>query len=103
VSKHTPGPWTFVDDEIIAGDVHVVCFGHDYDDYGCIGARFTCDDPWRNKACSDAHDAEVKANVRLIAAAPDLAAVLQKVAEHFKDTDAPLGEMAREALKKAGL
>jgi len=31
----------------------------------------------------------------------DLVEVARKVAEHFKDTDAPLGELARAALEKA--
>lgn len=34
-------------------------------------------------------------------ATPDLYAVVQKVAEHFAGTDAPLGEMARAALTRA--
>lgn len=40
------------------------------------------------------------ADARLIAAAPELLAVALRVAEHFQDTDAPLGELARAALLK---
>jgi hypothetical protein len=40
-------------------------------------------------------------NARLIAAAPDGLALAEAVAEHFKDTDAPLGAQAREFIAKA--
>lgn len=68
MDDHTPGPWTLeihhapnpkVPDS--PGDVfgpngeHIVCFGHDYDDYGAF---------------------ESMADARLIAAAPDLLAAL---------------------------
>lgn len=44
---------------------------------------------------------EVAANARLICAAPDLLNLARRVAEHFADTDAPLGSAARDALAKA--
>lgn len=43
----------------------------------------------------------MEANARLIAAAPDLYEVAKLVAQHFSDTDAPLGAAARAALAKA--
>ncbi len=39
---HTPGPWTAEDPKDAQYDIlgprgeHVVCFGHEYDHYGCI-------------------------------------------------------------------
>lgn len=32
--KAYPGPWTTDGEHIDAPDKHIVCFGHDYDDYG---------------------------------------------------------------------
>jgi hypothetical protein len=46
-------------------------------------------------------DPTAQANASLIAAAPDLLAIAQRVAEHFRDTDAPLGIVARAAIAKA--
>lgn len=39
--------------------------------------------------------------LRLRLATTDMLIVLRMVAEHFKDTDAPLGELARAAIAKA--
>ncbi len=63
IARPTPGPWRVVDDDIHAADgTHVVCFGHDYDEYGYIA--------WSADAC-------------LIAASPDLLAALKQfVADH---------------------
>ena len=44
---------------------------------------------------------ERDANAYLLAAAKDLLEVARRIAEHFKDTDAPLGIAARAALAKA--
>ena len=82
MSGHTPGPWVFDGDEIHAGDVHVVCFGHDYDEYGSINGRY----PWPGDAAPQAEKdaavaffhAEGVANAILIAAAPDLYAALRE-------------------------
>jgi len=41
------------------------------------------------------------ADASLIAAAPDLLAVVEAVAKYFADTDAPLGIQARAAIAKA--
>jgi len=40
-------------------------------------------------------------NAALLGAAPDLLAIARRVAEHFEDTDAPLGIDARAAIAKA--
>jgi uncharacterized membrane protein len=42
-----------------------------------------------------------EANAALIAAAPEMYEVLQAVAAHFANTDAPLGMKARAVLAKA--
>jgi len=44
---------------------------------------------------------ENDANALLVSTAPDGYALAEAVAEHFKDTDAPLGEQARRLLAKA--
>jgi hypothetical protein len=41
------------------------------------------------------------ADARLIAAAPDLFELARAVVNHFRDTDAPLGQLARQAIAKA--
>lgn len=71
--QHTAGPWRVAEDGdiVAAGGVHVVCFGHDYDDYGYIGAEFPEPDD------SDLYRARQDANARLIAAAPDLLQALK--------------------------
>ena len=84
MSKHTPGPWKIVREgssepspAIILAKYLRVIVDHG-EDFG---------DP--------SHDA------RLIAAAPDLLALAVSVAEHFTDTDAPLGIQARTAIARA--
>lgn len=73
---HTPGPWTSVDSEIIADDgTHVVCFGHDYDEYGGIHARecLIPTGPFTGEPEQMAlYYEERDANARLIAASPRL-------------------------------
>jgi hypothetical protein len=39
-------------------------------------------------------------NARLIAAAPELYAIVERIAAHFKDTDSPLGMDAAALLQK---
>lgn len=38
LKKATPGPWRMggLDEVVAENGVHVVCFGHDYEDYGAI-------------------------------------------------------------------
>lgn len=47
-----------------------------------------------------AHERRHVANARLIAAAPEMADLLQRVAGLFRDTDAPLGVDARALLAR---
>lgn len=70
-STHTPGPWVYRDEEIHTedGQVHVVCFGHGYGDYGGIGGG------------------DEQANAHLIAAAPDLLAALETIVAHIPATE----------------
>lgn len=96
MSQHTPGPWTIVDDEIHAGDVHVVCFGHDYEEYGSIGARPADGGTWL-KAERAKYEAEVAANRILIAAAPDLLAALKDAAEWMYNPFEPDNQSPRYA------
>lgn len=89
--KFTPGPWTVVLAKgsyqrpalVMAGDKTVA---------SCLGNQL------EPEATSIG---EATANARLIAAAPDLLALAEGVAEYFAGTDAPLGERARAAIAKA--
>lgn len=45
--------------------------------------------------------AQLSRYASVIAAAPDLLAIVERVAEHFADTDAPLGKDARATIAKA--
>jgi hypothetical protein len=119
-TNHTPGPWRVVsgtegseqmgeDNEIVAKDgTHVVCFGHDYDDYGGTGARWVRL-PNNQDATQEQYDQrerEVKANAVLIAAAPKTAtdrdallAAAQELTEHYMPLPGSswLGDGEREA------
>ena len=83
MTEHTPGPWT----------MHPTATGakirdaHTYFIAG-VGQR------------SVGYD-ETLANARLIAAAPELLALAERVAAHFDGTDAPLGEAARAVIHAA--
>jgi hypothetical protein len=88
---HTPGPWkagaTLAND----GSRAIVA-----DDYRVATASLIVDakrgEAWK------ADDAERDANARLISAAPALLELAQAIAEHFADTDAPLGKRARAVI-----
>lgn len=110
--SHTPGPWKLEDEsDVHASDVlgsdgtHVVCFGHDYDDYGRFGWP---KGRWSQKK-EEEWNATVEANARLIAAAPELLEALEDVLncvalcpEHGDVVDAPSKyEDARAAIAKA--
>lgn len=58
-----------------------------------------CNTPRCVAECGEVHDSE--ANARLIASAPRLFALAERVAEFFEHTDAPLGIEARAALREA--
>ena len=86
-AQHTPGPWRMdVEAEGVQG-----CRSIFADEQGICTTDGLYD------------DAEDLANARLIAAAPDGLALAYAVAEHFKDTDAPLGQQARDFITKATL
>ena len=74
----TPGEWRVDDDDIKSDveDTHVVCFGHDYDEYGDIGARHSLMGAEGGQEYSPAwyapHTREQEANRAFIAAAPRL-------------------------------
>ena len=101
-ATHTPGPWRVVDEDIQAEDgTHVVCFGHDYDEYGGIEARWPAigpDDQFTDEQRAT-HTGEVEANKRLIAAAPDLFAACKRVAQWIEEQSSPFTQaMCREVL-----
>ena len=81
-TKFTPGPWHF-----ISGVTYLSVQGD-------RAETILLD-------TSPEMDRERKeADYRLIAAAPDLLALALAVAEHFADTDAPLGTRARELIAR---
>ncbi len=78
--KHTPGPWEFDDDNGVIAQVGAhICTVSMADDFPCID-----NDEDENERINV--DAECTANARLIAAAPDLLAML-KVAQLWLDVD----------------
>src|SRR5690348_13665919 len=96
-AAHTPGPWRYRPDK--------------YDDWGYVRGpdggivaicrayiRMSEDELNEHRA---AKTDPVEADGRLIAAAPDGLVLAHAVAEHFADTDAPLGKMARDFIAKA--
>ena len=107
--SHTPGPWTVDDDEIVAGEVHVVCFGHDYDDYGGFHGRWPRPKGHRARYADGQYEimkAEADANARLIAAAPDLLAALEAAwpglsGQSYERPISEVWEQARSAIAKA--
>jgi hypothetical protein len=84
MSTHTPGPWTSeVDDE--TGD----CFKLKADDGTVlIGGCGCCGSPWMN--------GPYEANARLIAAAPDLLAVCERVFHLLRVSDFSLNPILYE-------
>jgi hypothetical protein len=101
--SHTPGPWTIEDGEIHAANgVHVVCLGHDYDDGGSIGATWPCDE---NQCLSKAEEvqweAERAANLRLLAAAPDLLFALEIIINTTEGIFTDYRANAEKAIAKA--
>jgi hypothetical protein len=74
--KHTPGPWEAKKVAVLQWSVWRV-------------ERRIWERPIVNLHHGVADERE--GNARLIAAAPDMFAVLQRIAAHFENTDAPLG------------
>lgn len=103
---HTPGPWAVDGGCIIgpSGGYHIVCFGHEYDDYGGISAPYL----GPSERESQARDDEADANARLIAASPALYDALSAIVRAW---DGPIAQQevavakciqaARMALKQA--
>lgn len=83
MTEHTHGPW-----HMGTGGLHV------YDESGAHIA--TCAVPTGARPFE-----EYEANARFIAAAPELLAIVERVAAFFDGTDAPLGNDARAAIAKA--
>jgi len=88
---HTPGPWAIVDrdDSLVIQTESQAKTKYGASRYACLGGF-------------DRHDdkqyAEAKANARLIAAAPDLLAVLQDLQEsagYWSEYDVPIGIVDR--------
>lgn len=84
MSEHTPGPWRVARGSQ-SGVYHIL--GADLHEVAQIWGTFAA-----------AHSAE---DAHLIAAAPDMLAALEAVAEHFEGTDAPLGALAEAAIRKS--
>lgn len=72
MSGHTPGPWTNEDFTITADDGSVISDVHSIDDFPCIDQDNDADQ-------LEKLNAELQANARLIAAAPDLLEALIKL------------------------
>ena len=81
-TDHTPGPWHAMIDGFV---------------YAQGGERIADAAPWAPIA-KNRKEVEINANARLIAAAPDLLAVLQELresAEYWSEYDVPCGIVAR--------
>lgn len=97
MSKHTPGPWEITESDY--GDEH--WFGGS--DFGQIEVN-----EWVNGGCKKypLEWAKLQAEARLIAASPDLYAVLKELQEsaaYWSEYDVPLGIVDRinQAIAKA--
>jgi len=86
MSKHTPGPWK---EAMWGGRVAII---HDRTDDGTFDVVVACND-----------SAPTFADARLIAAAPDLLAMLQELATCLQERDIEPGlvKQARAAIAKA--
>ena len=82
MTKFSPGPWEVY--ETHNGRIYITSPG---------GRQITPN--------IDVEDGQDRADYDLMAASPDGYALAEAVAEHFKDTDAQLGEQARMFLAKA--
>lgn len=99
MSKHTPGPW-YIGKDANDQNRHI---------YAEQVVRSDDGDAWHPLiACTDDDEQQVdwRANARLIAAAPDLLAVVQELEEsagYWSEYDVPLGivDRMRAAIAKA--
>ena len=101
-AQHTPGPWKVL--EHSWSDTSIVAEGFDHGI--CL-----LDINYATEESQEADEAQMAANARLIAAAPDLLAVLQtivRVADGRQisgnlilDENSPLMDAARDAINKA--
>ena len=102
---HTPGPWIFATVPTSVGSCHKIGpfpNGSRVATFACVyadGHRLGIDDAVPAAI-------ELRANARLIAAAPDLLAVAQELeesADYWSEYDVPLGivDRLRAAIKKA--
>lgn len=89
-TKHTPGPWgVHIDGAADAGPDNA---------FQPIGGCGCCGSPWANGEGQDERDA----NVRLIAAAPDLLAALIRISTFDEYEPAgPAARTAKSAIAKA--
>jgi hypothetical protein len=91
-TKHTPGPWTMlVCDVAAAGSGTYICRVDSSETSG------------RDRIDASPPIATAYANARLIAAAPDLAEVVQMLVAECGEMQNQMIDMARAALAKAGL
>ena len=93
--KHTPGPWRIVDE--IGGDLYVRDVG---------GVIAFCAKPMRWEGQDDRYTsemAECHANARLIAAAPDLLAALEKCVEHLRCVREGYSSISPEDIARAAI
>lgn len=103
-SKHTPGPWVYEDNAIMAECGVHICTPNTADDFPCVEPGTAPD-----------AEAECEANARLIAAAPELLAaliVLRDEADGFNVSGVYFSEacmghkgiaLADAAIEKAGV
>ncbi len=117
VMAHTKWPWEVskgkkdtvespgqdVGEIIVANGVHIVCFGHDYDEGGSICATWP-DTDGRMLLSSEREQyyAEAESNARLMAAAPDLLLACQVALHDRMYKDWPeVADILMAAIKKA--
>lgn len=87
MSKHTPGPWEYVG---MGNGGWAVRDRRNHATIAVIPATILPDSP-----------AERLYNARLIAEAPALLALAERIAAHFADTGSPLGIDARAIIRRA--
>lgn len=106
MSKHTKGPWEL--QKPTFGEQHIYVHSENsVDGKGGSGRQHICVLPYEGKKGGLAYHEMFNANAKLIAAAPDLFAVLQELAEsaeYWSEYDVPLGivDRIKNALAKAG-